>query len=138
MIENQPTAESRTSSRDLRIAVIIPNEGLIVSPGHQRPELFTDVETPDTPISDERRAVHIGQRLPLFGLPPMSAIRHLGTVDTVPGYLVRPASGHTVNYRLFTVKAHHYDHIIKTSEHEPDFIDPIDLEFIKRAFSSNR
>ena len=138
MIERLPSAESTPSSRDLRVAVIIPNERLIISPGHRSPQLFTDIETPDEPVSDERRAVNIGQRLPLFGLPPMSAIRHLGNIEDTPGYVVRPASGHTINFRLFTVKAHKFDTVLQRAEEDPDFINPTELEFFKRAFAPRR
>jgi|GEM_PF-6149372 len=138
MSDHLPAAESTPPSRDLRVAVIIPNEHIVISSSLERPALFVDSSSEGESLSHEHRATRIHNRLPLFGLPPMSAVKHLGAIDGIPGYAVRPASGNTINTRLFTTRAFHLDDILALAERDPDFVDTTDLDFIKAAFLAVR
>jgi len=136
MSEQLSSTESTRQSSDLRVAIIIPGEQpLFASPNLERPTLFTDTLADDERLSAELRATRIGQRQPRYGLPAMSVLSHLGTIENIQGIVVRPATGTTINLRQFTVRAYDFNDVTEYAERNPNYIDPVTLAFLTRAFA---
>lgn len=116
---------------EVRVAVLLPHENAMISPGLGDPMLFRH----DNP--ENRPAIAIAQRVVserTLALPPMSLLHHLESVDGVAGYSMRPATGHEINFRNFTVRRFDIDHLLESGE----ALDPTDFALLSMAHSLAR
>ena len=127
----------------LRVAVIIPERNIILSPNPQRVELFSDVIEQSKPLSKEKRATAIGQRVTRYALPAMSAHLDLASAKKhendcwIGGYCVRPSSGsHIDTSHNIYVSEFAISETVELLQDDPDHFDDIDHAFLMRALSS--
>lgn len=124
----QPTQSDR---HEVRVAVLLPTERRLLTPGFGEYQLFRgDYESGQAP----ERAAHriVGERH--HGLPAMSAVLHLQSVEGIHGYALRPANGTEVNLRQYLVKAHDIEDLIPDLlSDEPQKFDHIDTAFIRQC-----
>ena len=136
MSDHLPSAESTPPTRELRIALVDPVNRVIASQDFASLALIQDIAQEGEITSHEYRATHIGQRLPNLGAPALSAMRHLGAIDGIPGYMVRPVTGAHINFRHFSLKKYEFDEVLDAIENNSLLTNPTDLEFITRALDS--
>ena len=124
----------------LRVAVIIPERNVILSPSPTRVELFSDVIEQGKPLSKEKRATAIGQRVARYALPAMSAYLDLASAKKheddcwIGGYCVRPASGvHIDTSNNKYVSEFTISETVELLQDDPEHFDDIDHAFLTRA-----
>ena len=130
-----PTPESKSPfGSEIRTVVLLPQDGVILSPTPFRPQLFRDLADPTNRISNEGRAHMVGQRTG-YDLPMMSVMHHLGHSSDVICFSVRPSSDTgPINLEAAKVTAFDLKETLELAEDNPNYVNPVDLVFIKRAF----
>lgn len=104
--------------------------------------ILTPIKTPNAlpkAIVDlSRKSIEVAAREVLainnLDVPPMSAVACLRPFEDIKGYVLQPASGHSIDLRGFTAAAPYMDTMLEHAETHPEQYDPADIEFIRQAF----
>ena len=119
----------------VRTAVLLPWDGVILSPNDYRPELFRHPTPVGNTLTNTAQARMDRNSRERYGLPLLSIMHDLGFANGVAGFSVRPTfQTLEIDMDKAPLTAFDLQESIWRADQEPGWLNSVDEVFIRRAF----